>query len=107
MLSILILGTILGLSFLGILFIILRNYPKMVLSHPEKFPVSKKRESLEKIKLSFQYFLAKFQERIFHRFRIFTLKIDNKINLWLENLRKKRFSLFLKKKISSKKSEKT
>lgn len=98
MLSLLICQMIFVFSFLGMLFIFLRNYPKMILSQPGKLPLPKKRERLEKMKLNLQYFFTTSGEKTFHQFRIFTLKIDNKINSWLENLRKKRFYLFLKKR---------
>lgn len=81
----------------------------MILGFKDKLLLSKKGEKFEKIKLNLQYFLAKFGEKTLHQFRLLTLKIDNKINSWLEGLRKKRFYLFLKKrrKSSAKKDEKT
>lgn len=89
---------VLFISFCGLLGIIAKKIP--VLKEVDTISLPKKESPISKIKIKFNNLselnpvkltsLNAFAQKVLSKIRILSLKIDNKISNWLENLRQKR-----------------
>lgn len=85
-------------SFLGMVFIFLRNLPKVAEYKVKYIPKEKRfsfkiKKNIQESRIKTIHKTHKFQEKLAHRLRVFILKIDNFLFNWLKNVKERKFHI--------------